>query len=129
MARQTPSAKLKNPSAKRGAPYGDTNALKHGFYSRAFKAGELDDLDAMLTDGLRDEIAMLRVTTRRVIECLGEDATPQEAVISLGALGMAATRLATLLKTQKMLDGQEQNTTAALNEALAAVVKELGIHA
>ena len=37
-----------SPSRKRGAQPGNTNALKHGFYARAYRSGELNDLDAML---------------------------------------------------------------------------------
>lgn len=122
----TISAKV---NRKRGAQPGNNNTLKHGFYARAFKAGELDDLDIILADGLNDEIDMLRVATRRVIECIGEFTTPKEAVATLGALGLAATRLANLLSTQKILEKSEQNTSIALSEALASVVKELGIHA
>ena len=114
-------------SRRRGAQPGNTNALKHGFYARAYRSGELADLDAMLTEGLTDEISLLRVATRRVIEYINQFTTPAEAVITLGALGLAATRLATLLRTQKILDGGEQNTAAALSQALAEVVKELGI--
>jgi hypothetical protein len=128
MPRQSPAAKLKNPTCKRGAPFNNTNALKHGFYARAYRAGELADLDAMLTEGLNDEITMLRVATRRVIECIGEFTNPKEAVATLGALGLAATRLSTLLRTQKILAGSEQDTAAALSQALGEVVKELRIH-
>ena len=128
MPRQSPAAKLKNPTCKRGAPFANTNALRHGFYARAYKTGELADLDAILSEGLRDEITMLRVATRRVIDFIAEFETPKEATATLGALGLAATRLATLLRTQKILDG-EQSTSTVLSQALAEVVKELGISA
>ena len=102
--------------------------LEFGFYAQAFRAGELADLDAMLAQGLAEEITMLRAATRRVIEFIGDFETPKEAIATLGALGLAATRLSTLLRTQKMLEGSEQDTAAALSQALAEVVKELGIH-
>jgi len=129
MPRQSPAAKLKNPTCKRGAPYGNTNALIHGFYARAYRAGELADLDAILTEGLNDEITMLRIATHRVIEFISDFETPKEATATLGALGLAAIRLSTLLRTQKILEGSQQNTADALSQALAEVVKELGIHA
>jgi len=103
--------------------------LEFGFYAQAFRAGELTDLDLMLAEGLRDEIAMLRVATRRVIDFISDFETPKEAVATLGALGLAATRLVTLLRTQKLLVNGEHDTSAALSQALAEVVKELGIHA
>jgi hypothetical protein len=113
---------------KQGGQPGNQNARKHGFYARAFSSGELADLDAMLTEGLQDEIAMMRVATRRVIDYIGEFTTPKEAVATLGALGLAATRLSNLLRTQKILDSERQDTASALSQALGEVVKELGIH-
>jgi hypothetical protein len=116
------------PKRRRGAQPGNQNAPKHGFYARAYKAGELADLDAMLATGLQDEITMIRVATRRVIDYIADFTSPAEAVITLGALGLAATRLATLLRTQRILDGQ-QSTSTVLSQALAEVVRELGISA
>lgn len=101
---------------------------RQGFYARLYRSGELADLDAMLAEGLQEEITLLRVATRRVIETLAEFETPKEAVATLGALGLAATRLASLLRTQKLLDSETQNTSAALSQALSDVVKELDLH-
>ena len=103
-------------------------APQPGFYAHAFHSGELADLDAILAEGLQDEIAMLRIATRRVIAFLDEFQTPKEAVATLGAIGLAATRLSTLLRTQQRLVGGEHDTSAALSQALADVVKELGLH-
>jgi len=49
------------------APKGNHNALKHGFYSRAFRQVDLNDLES-IEEGLKSEIAMMRVATRRVFE-------------------------------------------------------------
>jgi hypothetical protein len=99
-----------------------STSIRNGFYAQAFRSGEL-------AEGLQDEITMLRVATRRVIEFIDEFQSPKEAVATLGALGLAAVRLSTLLRTQKLLSGSEHNTAAALSQALAEVVKELGIYA
>jgi hypothetical protein len=99
------------PSSKRRSD--PSTSVRHGFYAQAFRAGELADLDAILTEGLANEITMLRIATRRVIDFISD----------------FETRLATLLRTQKFLEGSETNTAAALSTALAEVVKELGIHA
>jgi hypothetical protein len=56
-------------SRNKGAQPGNTNALKHGFYSRFFKEGEVTDLSSLAPD-LTDEIAMLRVITRRLLDRL-----------------------------------------------------------
>ena len=58
---------------KPGAPEGNWNAFKHGFYSKRFRPLELSDLDTALGDGLEDEIALLRVIIRRVFECANDE--------------------------------------------------------
>jgi hypothetical protein len=113
---------------KRGAPLGNTNALKHGFYSRRFheiEALELKDLKS----GLVDEIALLRVLIRRVFERVDEiDDNLENWARMLNTLSMASTRLATLLKTQQKLDdGSGDDLSNALIQALKEVKDELGI--
>jgi hypothetical protein len=57
----------------RGAQPGNTNALKHGFYSARFSPLEARDLDVALRDGVEDEIALLRITIRRVFDLATEE--------------------------------------------------------
>jgi hypothetical protein len=109
---------------KRGAQPDNLNAIKHGFYSRHFADLELADLDETSTN-LQDEIEMLRVITRRVLTLAGDMQDIDTAVSVLGALGAAATRLAGLIRTQKLLGADQSDTTAALQAALSSVVTEL----
>lgn len=111
---------------KRGAQPGNRNALQHGFYSRQFRIDETNDLDTILTDGLDDEIAMLRVATRRVLELAVDNEDLTTATELLSSLGHASTRLASLLKTKRLIAPDRQHDlTRSISDALAAVVKEL----
>jgi hypothetical protein len=59
---------------KRGAPRGNTNALKCGFYSRKLRTVEKNDLEKTeFVNNLRDEILMLKVVIRRVWELSSTD--------------------------------------------------------
>ena len=112
----------------RGAQLGNTNALKHGFYARAFRDLEAADLDTLLRDGLTDEITMLRVMMRRTMDLADKSKSQLEtATATLGILGMTATRLAGLLRTQKLLGGDNSSTAAAIAQALSEVAQELGL--
>jgi len=51
-----------------GAQPGNSNALKHVFYSRRFSNSECLDLETLSQDGLGSEIAMLRIVARRVLD-------------------------------------------------------------
>ena len=111
----------------RGAQLGNTNALKHGFYARAFRDLEAADLDMLLRDGLTDEITMLRVMMRRTMDLADKIKDVDTIGATLGVLGMTATRLAGLLRTQKILGGDNSSTAAAIAQALSEVATELGL--
>ena len=92
-----------------GAPKGNTNALKHGFYSRRFKKQEASTLDNLSNTGLphlTSEIALLRVALDRTFEQLSNDEEVRW-IDNLSEIGLAATRIASILRTQKYLDGDQ----------------------
>ena len=124
---KTENKKSSSPKRSRGAQPGNTNALKHGFYSRQFNKLESSDLEFALLDGLDDEIAMLRVIMRRVFELTNnEEASIENWSAGLSTLGAASTRLAHLLRTQHLIGRQADDTTSALSQALSNIMKEKG---
>ncbi len=87
---------------KRGGQPGNSNALKHGYYSKSFKKAEAADLEEMGQEAdLSSEIAMMRVIIRRVFEAADGCMDLESWVGVLGSLGAASTRLAGLLWMQK----------------------------
>ena len=111
---------------KRGGQPGNTNALKHGFYARKFHELEAEDLQVALQGKLQDEIDMLRVTIRRVFDLATDETLDLEASSrALGTLGVASTRLAGLLNTQKLLYGKQDEVMLALHQAIKEVNEEL----
>ena len=109
----------------RGAPRGNRNAFKHGFYARSFTSGDKKDLDTCPFIGLRDEIVALRLINRRAVEfALSQSADPyafQEA--SRIVVGLVAALNATI-RTQMVLEhdiGSEWDraVTQAINEVMA----------
>ena len=115
----------KNKKRKRGAQPGNINALRHGFYSRQFKPSEAQDLEKTLSEGLHDEIAMLRVATRRAFELANQADDIDQAIKALGALGLASIRTSRLLKSQKELGNGDQ-ALSAVSTAISEVLKERG---
>ncbi len=113
---------------KRGAPLGNTNALKHGFYSRQFREIESADLDA-INANLEGEIAALRVWIRRSLEVFdgAEDPDVETQLKILAGLGNAFTKIANLTRAQQLLGGQTDDTLACLARALATVQADLPI--
>ena len=108
---------------RRGAPEGNINALKHGFYSRRFRNGELDDLIKSPPEALRGEIDMLRIITRRVVDMAEEGKGPDEILEFYNFIALTTMRLSSLLRTQKLLEKSE-NTSDTLLSALEKVINE-----
>jgi hypothetical protein len=110
---------------RRGAPPGNLNALKHGFYSRNFGTMELKDLDAMLDSGLDSEINLLRVAMRRLLILTAENTNVDTGIRLLTVLGSTATRLANLLRTEALLGGdRKQSLYNQLVDAIDGMAKE-----
>jgi uncharacterized protein YjcR len=120
---------MNNTRRKRGAPNGNWNAFKHGFYSKRFKPLEIQDLDTAMGDGLEDEIALLRVIIRRVFEYADDDdkQTLDQWSRTLNTLGAASTRLAALIRTQQVVSGGGSSVLDLLSEAIGGISHELGL--
>ena len=116
------------PKRPKGAQPGNTNALKHGFYSKRFSDLELTDLEFTLGDGLGDEIALLRVLLRRFISAI--DAQPDlpldDSAVFLTAIGSNMTRLAGLLRADKLLSGSDDSSVMqAIHSAISEFTEDL----
>jgi len=100
------------------------NALKHGFYSKHFLKSELQDLDD--ARDLKEEISMMRVVTRRLLKMARGCKDMGELINVLGALGLASTRVAGLMKTQKFLGGNQNGFDEVIDEVIEEVLIEWG---
>ncbi len=116
---------MEGTKRKRGGQPDNTNAIIHGFYSTRFKNGEIGDLEVALTGGLTDEIAMLRVITRRLFDLAGAELDPDKLTQTVSTLGAAASRLAGLMRNQQLIQGQGASSMDVLSEALKEVSDEL----
>jgi hypothetical protein len=106
--------------AQPGAPKGNRNARKHGFYAGHLTTEELEDLAvvAAAAAGLEDEIGLLRVRIRRALaEGCGLDQVSR-------ALG----RLTQMLKAQRQISGEAADSfQQALAEVLDGLEEELDL--
>ena len=109
----------------RGAPPGNTNALKHGFYSRRFKRSELNDLEDIPFASMEDEIDMLRVCMRRLVEWGNDVKSLPDAISFLRVIASASTSLSRMLRTQQVL-GAKSDGQRALDQVLDEIAREKG---
>ena len=111
-----------NARVPRGAPKGNQNARKHGFYSLVLdEAQKLDFQLAEGVEGLDDEITLLRVKIKALIE-----KDPENLLLIMQASGT----LARLLRTRYTLEkGQGKGIKDAIRNVLTEVAVPLGIAA
>jgi hypothetical protein len=112
-----------NSSSKprRGAPRGNTNAVKHGLYSQQFRRSDIEALKNARTMDLADEINVVRVFIRRITELNGADTSLSEALETLRILSIACICLTRLINTQRIVHPGNQ----AMDE-LQAALEEFG---
>ena len=125
-----PSSPMGQPK-RRGAQPGNHNALKHGMYSQEVWAdvGRQDAGQNNPDEGqtsLKAEVAMLRSLIQRLFESANYEDSVSGLIEALRALGVASTRLAVLLRTQRLLEGgQGSQAMQIISEALAEVMAEI----
>lgn len=118
-----PPKKSKPPrKGKSGAPKGNINRLKHGFYSPRFTDPEILDLTEILGVNPTDEITLLRVLNRRIFEIFDRwskltDLDQIQKVLPIVELvGRTAIRISTLIKALHLaqMEGAQQTTDLIL---------------
>ena len=108
--------KAETENGKRGAPPGNQNARKHGFYSRVLDAEEqLDFEQATRVEGLDDEIAMLRV---RIKSLLRHDPN------NMKLIAQATNALARLVSTRYNISKEDKK---GLREAISTVLRDVAL--
>jgi hypothetical protein len=101
---------------------------QHGFYTQNFSLAERRGLQATKGLVLGDEIALLRVLIRRFAEQIlaSQGAAPIETAANLAVVSEAMLRLASLLRTDHMLGGEQSSTfITQLNLAMDEVRENL----
>ncbi len=117
---------------KRGAPLGNSNALKHGFYARAFTPSEKDLLQADDLDQLRGEEALLHVLVFRVWRSLRsvlpDGITSQEYLFTLRCITYATFVIEKLQRVRRRLFGDSTELEKDIQQGLDEARQHLGIN-
>ena len=101
---------------KRGAPKGNQNARKHGFYSMVLDEAEKIDFElATGVEGMDEEIALLRVKIKSLLEHDPEN---------IKLIMQATNTLARLVKTKYNITKEQKK---GLKEAIGNVLKDVAL--
>jgi len=101
---------------KRGTPKGNQNARKHGFYSKVLDEAEQLDFElASGVEGIDDEIALLRVKIKSILENEPEN---------IRLIIQMTNALERLVRTRYNISKEQRK---GLKEAIENVLKEIAI--
>jgi len=101
---------------KKGAPKGNQNARKHGFYSKVLDEAEQLDFElASGVEGIDDEIALLRVKIKSILE---NDPENIRLIVEV------TNTLARLVKTRYNITKEQKK---GLKEAIGSVLRDVAL--
>ena len=123
MEQETASFAPLSPKRRRGAPPGNTNAVKHGLYSPRHNPAVYAEESQRSKQSLDEEIALMRFFIRRLGELSESVDNLYDAAGLVRVLSIASTSLTNMLKAQLLIFGDESQP--ALSSALKSVLADM----
>jgi len=114
-----------SPHHRRGAPIGNMNNFKHGFYSRRLKKRDLTGVESIDSSGLIEEIALIRVFTRRLVESFDPQGDFYEHADLLRMLCLASTAITRVIRAQFLISSSGSGVDDEISIAIQEVYAEL----
>jgi len=114
-----------NPPKRRGAPIGNTNTLKHGFYAKKFKAAQIKNAGNLAATSLDEEAALMRLLIQRTCEKLDDTNSLEEHISLLRGVSLAFISLTRIMRANVLLNPADDGVGAALSQALAEALAEM----
>ncbi len=110
-----------NPTLRRpGGQPGNTNAVKHGFYSPRLHQDQDGALEDASFNDIRNEIALLRGSIRHAVEWSADIQSLPDALSFLRILALASASLSRLVRTQQAI------VRSDIDQALDKAISEIG---
>lgn len=113
------------PHRRPGGQLGNLNALKHGFYTRRIHKCDLSGTDDASTINLAEEIALIRIFTRKLVDSSCKFDDPYELAGVLRILCLASVSITRIIKAQALLTHDNSGLLDEIDEAIRQVNLEL----
>ncbi len=112
---------LKNtnlPKRKRGAQPGNSNAFRHGFYSKAYTQSDMQQLDTNVKGEFLDEINLARVNASHLAELMKDykNMPLADFISASNALNNYLDRIQSLSRAQRFIYQNQTTIEKALEE-------------
>jgi hypothetical protein len=112
----TPS-RDEEPGRKGGAPPGNQNALKHGFYSHSFTRFDLKRLENNVQGELKDEEELVRLLIDYSVHSMkDENMNHDRYIIALRTVSLALGRIESIHRSRKAIYDNTTTMEKAIEE-------------
>ena len=113
------------PHRRPGGQLGNLNALKHGFYTRRIHKRDLSGTEDAATINLAEEIALIRIFTRKIVDSSRNIDDLYELAGVLRILCLASVSITRVIKAQALLNHDDSGLLDEIGEAIRQVNMEL----
>lgn len=110
-----------SPPRRRGAPLGNLNNFKHGFYSRRLRKRDLTGVESTDVAGLVEEIALIRVYIRRLIESFDPNGDFNDHADLLRILCVASSAITRIIRAQYLIS----STGSGIDDEIAEAIRQV----
>jgi hypothetical protein len=110
---------------KRGAPKGNLNALKHGIFSEQLRGADISALQAIDPTSVKDEITVLRVILRRLIELIKSSESVTELTGLVHNLTAVSNSLGRLIRVYSAVTPKKSDGDRVFDDVIAQLTREL----
>ena len=112
------------PIKRLGAPLGNNNAFKHGFYTRRTPR-DLSNEESTNLKSLVDEIALIRIFTHKLVESSHPSADLKELAEILRILCLASASITRILRIYYLITGSETGLDPDIEDSIRKINLEL----
>ncbi len=104
-------------------PDGERTTPRRSLYSPRFRQEEITELENQPSQDLQAEIDLLRVAMLRMFDYIDADTDLESMATILRSLGLTASRLGKLVRTQSILHGEDTEIATGIHNALRDAMK------
>ncbi len=109
----------------RNASKGNLNNFEHGFYSRRIKKCDLTEIESTDNTGLTEELGLIRVYTRRLVESFDPKGGFSEYADLLRMLCLASATITRIIRAQYLVSSPGSAVDDEIAEAIRQVHAEI----
>jgi hypothetical protein len=114
-----------SPHRHPGAPLGNFNALKHGFYTKRIRKRDFSGVETTELKSLANEIALIRDFIQRLVATCQSSSDSTRLMDVVRTLCLASSTITRILRIQYLLTGIDNDPERDFNNTVLRTLSEM----